>query len=68
VLQFARLGGRATRNTRRVRGATVARRVLFRAGATEPKWRSKMDFVYLALSAGLFALSWGLIVACERLA
>jgi len=26
-----------------------------------------MDLVYLGLSAGLFALSWGLIVACERL-
>jgi len=26
-----------------------------------------MDLVYLALSAGLFALSWALIVACERL-
>jgi hypothetical protein len=27
----------------------------------------QMDIVYLGLSAGLFALSWGLIVACERL-
>ena len=27
----------------------------------------QMDLVYLALSAALFALSWGLIVACERL-
>jgi len=26
-----------------------------------------MELVYLALSAGLFALSWALIVACERL-
>jgi len=26
-----------------------------------------MDLVYLGLSALLFALSWGLIVACERL-
>jgi len=26
-----------------------------------------MDLVYLGLSGLLFALSWGLIVACERL-
>src|SRR5262245_18690236 len=53
------------RHVRHARGGTAR---ALRAGATEPKWRSKMDLVYLALSAGLFALFWGLIVACELLA
>jgi hypothetical protein len=34
----------------------------------EPTAEVHMDLIYLALSAGLVLLSWGLIVACERLA
>jgi hypothetical protein len=43
----------------------VARDLLIRA--TEPGTEARMDFLYLGLTAVLFALSWGLIVACERL-
>jgi hypothetical protein len=25
------------------------------------------DFVYLAIVVGFFALSWGLVIACDRL-
>jgi hypothetical protein len=28
---------------------------------------STMDLVYLGVAVGFFALSWGFIVACERL-
>ncbi len=29
--------------------------------------RGMMDLLYLGLTVGFFALSWALIVACERL-
>jgi len=42
--------------------------VLFTVVETNRTMEVQMDLVYLGLSAGLFLLSWGLIVACERLA
>jgi hypothetical protein len=42
------------------RGGLV-RLLLFAAG------RSSMDVFYLGLAVGFFAISWGLVVACERL-
>jgi hypothetical protein len=32
-----------------------------------PEERNEMDLVYIGLALGFFALSWGFIVACERL-
>ena len=43
----------------------MARRLLNRA--KDQDGGERMDFVYLGLTAVLFVLSWGLIVACERL-
>jgi hypothetical protein len=34
--------------------------------ARSPEAISMMDAVYLSLTAGLFALTWGLVRLCER--
>jgi hypothetical protein len=34
--------------------------------ARSPEAMSMMDVVYLTLTAGLFALTWGLVRLCER--
>jgi hypothetical protein len=37
------------------------------APAVSPPGRSTMDVFYLGLAVGFFAISWALVVACERL-